>query len=560
MRRTLLFLLFVLLLNSITTAQTTKPMQMPVAAPAGPSTWLLGQPYGNTTGAYNNGRAWYSAGQGLHFGIDLSMPCGTELVAVADAEVAFVDDMGFGSAPHNLILRHPALGLTTLYGHLLETPALTPGQFVRKGEVVALSGDPDSTCESRPHLHLEVRSLDYRTALNPVDYIDAPWHMLTTIGSFGSSLFQQDMFNARQWMRIDNQPQVGFGGRILNEYISTWPPPRGQDAPPNPPLPRDPAPLPADVSFTMHKLGYDGCCFGPWWHPSDPDRLYAVDGVPGAPATIFEWTLHDGIATNTQHQGPRPLLSPDGTHEVLWQADQALIRRLADGAEWPVQTGGALPAISAGSSHLFWEARSETVLPGQPDAITEFWVSTLTGENPRQILAQPGGSARWLDDHRLLVSTPLEGRQTMLSVFDLRDDSSYTLGVWPWMRGLDIGPGGERLLFYLTRNPDPALNGVYTIETRPGAEARQLDWFGGWRWRDASSVYYIPFDPTTDRQSLVYYDLLSGESRQLIDGSTHVFVTTGGDWAVSADGKRVVFLNAPDNSLWIFEENPAENP
>src|SRR5215510_12515248 len=89
-----------------------KPMILPVAEPPGPSTWLLGQLYGNTVGAFLSGRNQYEAGQRLHFGLDFSMPCGTPLVAVADGQVGFVDDMGFGSAPHNLILIHPQIGVT----------------------------------------------------------------------------------------------------------------------------------------------------------------------------------------------------------------------------------------------------------------------------------------------------------------------------------------------------------------------------------------------------------------------------------------------------------------
>lgn len=95
---------------------------MPVASPVGPGTWLFIQPYGNTVSAYNFGTAWYSAGQGLHFGIDVSMPCGTPLVAVADGEVIYADNMSFGSGPHNLILRHPDTGVTIANGDWSVSP------------------------------------------------------------------------------------------------------------------------------------------------------------------------------------------------------------------------------------------------------------------------------------------------------------------------------------------------------------------------------------------------------------------------------------------------------
>ncbi|MCA9911619.1 MAG: M23 family metallopeptidase, partial [Anaerolineae bacterium] len=177
----------------------SKPFGLPVAGPPGPNTWLFGQAYGNTAGAYLRGDEWYRAGQRLHFGIDLSMRCGTPLVAIGDGEVVAADDLSFGSAPHNLLIRHDA-GYVSLYGHLLERPPLMVGQRVVRGQDVGLSGDPDLTCDSRPHLHLEIRSLDYRTTYNPAALIDAPWDTLALIGPFSYPLFQQDLDNARRWM------------------------------------------------------------------------------------------------------------------------------------------------------------------------------------------------------------------------------------------------------------------------------------------------------------------------------------------------------------------------
>ena len=111
-----------------------------------------------------SGSATYGASQGIHFGLDLSAPCGTELIAMADGVVYAADAMSFGSAPHNLLIDHPDLGYTVLYGHLLQRPNLAPGQTVRAGQVVALSGDPAETCYGRPHLHLEIRDQNNRAA------------------------------------------------------------------------------------------------------------------------------------------------------------------------------------------------------------------------------------------------------------------------------------------------------------------------------------------------------------------------------------------------------------
>ena len=203
-----------------------RPFRLPFKEPPGPDTWLLGQAYGNTTGAYRQRGTTYGASQGIHFGIDLSAPCGTELVALADGVVYAVDALTFGSAPHNLLIDHPDLGYTVLYGHLLERPDLRPGQAVKAGEVVALSGDPAETCYGRPHLHLEVRDMANRARkFNPLPLIDADWDNLALVGSFGRG-FERDLDDTRKWQHLYDQPEAVSGGPLLNDFSNPWPPDR----------------------------------------------------------------------------------------------------------------------------------------------------------------------------------------------------------------------------------------------------------------------------------------------------------------------------------------------
>src|SRR5512143_4131942 len=207
-------------------AADERPFGLPFADPPGPSTWLLAQSYGNTTGAYATRRTQYSRGQGIHFGVDLSAPCGTVIVAIGDGDVAGVDG-SWGSAPHNLMIDHPN-GYSSMYGHLLETPKLQRGQAVKKGQAVALSGDPDETCYSRPHLHLEIRSANYIHWYNPVIFINADWDSLALTGSFSRG-FEKDLDNPRQWQSLYDQPEADFNQPFLNEYLHPWPPaPAGQ--------------------------------------------------------------------------------------------------------------------------------------------------------------------------------------------------------------------------------------------------------------------------------------------------------------------------------------------
>lgn len=200
----------------------SKPFILPFASPPGPSSWYLGQVYGNTTGAYSQRDSMYHAGQGLHFGLDFAAPCGTPVVSIGDGVVAKVDAPEHGSLPHNLMLQLDA-GYAALYGHLLERSRLKVGERVTKGQAVGLSGDSFGTCHSAPHLHLEIRSPDYVMAHNPIVLIDADWDSLALIGAYQRG-FERDLSNPRKWQYPDDQPETHFGGALLNDYPQAWPP------------------------------------------------------------------------------------------------------------------------------------------------------------------------------------------------------------------------------------------------------------------------------------------------------------------------------------------------
>lgn len=199
------------------------PFILPFRDPPGPNTWLLIQPYGNTLFAYAERADVYHAGQGIHFGVDLAARCGTIVVAIGEGTVAAVDNLNYGSAPHNLIIDHPN-GYASLYGHLLERSPLRLGQTVRAGDVVGLSGDPDQTCTSRPHLHLEIRNAPgHGRAFNPIPLIRADWERIALAGGFAVG-FEQDMQAPRDGQSMEDQPAIRFGSPRLNDYATPWPP------------------------------------------------------------------------------------------------------------------------------------------------------------------------------------------------------------------------------------------------------------------------------------------------------------------------------------------------
>lgn len=189
--------MLVLLLAGVALAHTAPPLpdskiaqprgqfSLPFPQAPGPATWLLGQPYGNTVGAYRQGRSLYAAIQGIHFGIDFSAPCGTPVHVIADGTVVDVDGP-HGSPPHSLVVDH-GNGLSSLYGHLLRRPSLEVGAKVKRGQVVALSGDSQLTCVSAPHLHLEIRDSSHVRLFNPIPYLSADWPTLFLAGTTRAS-------------------------------------------------------------------------------------------------------------------------------------------------------------------------------------------------------------------------------------------------------------------------------------------------------------------------------------------------------------------------------------
>ncbi len=70
------------------------------------------------------------------------------------------------------------------------------------------------------------------------------------------------------------------------------------------------------------------------------------------------------------------------------------------------------------------------------------------------------------------------------------------------------------------------------------------------------SLLYVPLEVNVQSHALWEYDVASGEHRRLTDPAHTPFKIANNDWAVSPDGRYVVFVRARDHNLWLIDLEP----
>jgi murein DD-endopeptidase MepM/ murein hydrolase activator NlpD len=100
----------------------------------------------------------------FHYGLDFETPENSPVLATADGVVEYVREStsGYGRL---ITLRH-AHDFRTAYAHLKDQ-LVVPGQIVRKGDVIALSGNTGAS--TGPHLHYEI--IHQGSPVNPQPFV-----------------------------------------------------------------------------------------------------------------------------------------------------------------------------------------------------------------------------------------------------------------------------------------------------------------------------------------------------------------------------------------------------
>lgn len=127
------------------------------ATPAG---WPLRGEITSNFGKRNHPKYGYEE---FHTGIDISVPSGTEIKATADGIVVF---SGYNGGNGNVVMLKHGYGYTTIYAHNRQNLVKT-GQRVKRGDVIAISGNTGSTTGA--HLHYEI--WQNNKPVNPLSYL-----------------------------------------------------------------------------------------------------------------------------------------------------------------------------------------------------------------------------------------------------------------------------------------------------------------------------------------------------------------------------------------------------
>lgn len=102
-----------------------------------------------------------------HHGIDIPAPIGTNVIAVQDGVVSSIEynNLYVGNV---VVINHGSV--TSRYVHLHKIK-VSPGQRVKAGQVIALSGNTGKWTTG-PHLHFEIKSKG--VLVNPLSYVKQP--------------------------------------------------------------------------------------------------------------------------------------------------------------------------------------------------------------------------------------------------------------------------------------------------------------------------------------------------------------------------------------------------
>ena len=321
--------------------------------------------------------------------------------------------------------------------------------------------------------------------------------------------------------------------------------------------PGDPTPLPTTAAaLQLAQLTLDGCCAGPFWSPDSQQVLFIDRPSHDAPAGLWGVGLQGGAPQFID--GRIGVFSPDMQLRAFPSGGNTYVERFATGERWTIPSGGRAVNFSPDGAWLAWNAGQAG--PPFDSAQREVWVSRFDGSQARKLIGVVGGGfAAWFSDGRLLVSgrggTEVDSQALWAVTLAESGEAQARLLVEingsRRVRGVQLSPDGNWLVYMLSFSDDPALDGLWLLDTR-GGEPRRLEVFGSYSWRDAGRLLVVPLELGQAHHRLLQIDAASGEVTTLGAKGGSTFKIANGDWSVSPDGRHIAFVSAYDQNIWLL--------
>ena len=304
----------------------------------------------------------------------------------------------------------------------------------------------------------------------------------------------------------------------------------------------------------LRQLTDGGCCVQPGWSP-DSKQVWFLD-KPSADAPVGFYAV--------KIDGPRlppfrvldlvGIYSKDLSLVAYPEGQNTVVERLSDGETWVIPNQGQAVVFSPDARRIAWEI--EDIEGPYDERRDEIYLARFNGEDSVLIGSVFGGGlVGWLDGQRILFAgrPSLDVRERTLTALDIANNIAVDLVTAERISGVVASPKGTWLAYFISFNEDASRNGVW-IQRSDGSDARQLDFWGAYQWRDDSRLLYIPMRQSPDEPFVIYeYDTATGQSRPVTNPASAPIQIADGDWCVSPDGRYVVYVNSADRNLWLVE-------
>jgi len=314
-----------------------------------------------------------------------------------------------------------------------------------------------------------------------------------------------------------------------------------------------PTPSPTPVP-PIKQLTAGGCCVQPSWSPDSRQVWFLDKPSPDAPTGIYAVDIDAPLVEPFRVLDLIGLYSPDLSLVAYPEGRNTIVEQLDNGERWVIPNQGQAVVFSPDARRIAWEI--EEINGPYDQRRTDIYMARFNGEDPVLLATVYGGGLLgWLDDQRILFSgrPSLDVRERTLTALDLSSNIAVDLVTAERFGGIAMSPGGEWVAYFTPFNEGVARNSIW-IQRTDGSDARPMDFWGAYQWRDDARLLYIPTRESPDVPFVIYeYDTATDQSRPLTDPAATPIEIANGDWKVSPDGRYVVFVNSVDRNLWLVE-------